>query len=538
MQRNTSSKVDASCWQRILNYRMAGVLCTTQVITAPIPVLAEITKFAVKELIYRITTLEINKRLRGELCKRAEQLQGVLQKVEKTASGTDDESTLKMLQEVKHTLDKCLETCDQIGKRSLKGKFWNVRSDNMKEKELESLLAYSLQITTTHLVAKTYSTIADLENNLRDLEKVTRNTQGGIYPLDGTVQTEPEKMEQPAVNEKKPGVLHIRWPQVNADSYELQFNQQIIKLNATEYLLDTKKYFPGKSLLFYKLRVRGVNGRGPGEWSECTVGKITILPKKPRKPLAALVNSPTSVTLVVEKPAKQEHVKPVTHFVVGYHSNKETRLTKKVFSINQLEEVEDAVKIDLSWCVDNVSMYNVEVCHRNEDGDSLPCEDTIRVDRIPPGEPVGLTVVYTTTHTIIIEWSEPETSGYVLDHYEVQWERNGDSTETKKTKKCYAVFRNLETYSQYFFKVRAVNKNGYESAYIEISAETRSMAKRKYNAFLRYHLLQEEYVMQIITSSMTFSKLQKNFRQFRRILFSFDDSDDEELASYLLLYPD
>ena len=64
-------------------------------------------------------------------------------------------------------------------------------------------------------------------------------------------------------------------------------------------------------------------------------------------------------------------------------------------------------------------------------------QDSFKTDQIPPGEPVGLTVVYQGTRTIIVEWNKPEASLHVLDHYEVQWGRNGVTKESKTTKKCY-----------------------------------------------------------------------------------------------------
>ena len=226
--------------------------------------------------------------------------------------------------------------------------------------------------------------------------------------------------------------------------------------------------------------MRGVNGCGPGEWSETTVGMFTVLPEQPNKPIAVYVNSATSITLVVKKPREREGAKPVTHFVVEYHTENNRRMTEKVFSIDSLEMETingmDAFKINLNCGA--ASTYFVQISHRNQDGDSLSCEDTIRVDTIPPGEPVGLTVVHTTTHTIIIEWSKPETSEYMVDHYEVQWGRIGHITETKTTKKCYAVFRNLNTWTEYLFKVRAVNKMGYGSMSIETRAATDSMTAK------------------------------------------------------------
>ena len=250
-----------------------------------------------------------------------------------------------------------------------------------------------------------------------------------------------------------------------------------MQVKSTECKLDSSQVsFPNNT--GYKIRVRGVNGRGPGEWSETTVGTFTVLPEQPHKPIAVYINSATSITLVVKRPVGREGAKPVTHFVVEYHTENNRGMTKKVFSVENLEKVQtngmDAFEIDMNCGA--ASTYFVQISHRNKDGDSLPCEDTIRVDKIPPGEPVELTVVHTTTRTIIIEWSEPETNEYMVDHYEVQWGRNGNIKKKRTTPRCYTVFRQLQTNKKYLFKVRAVNKMGYGSEFIEIEAETKSMA--------------------------------------------------------------
>ena len=432
-----------------------------------------------KNLHKRYVSLQTNERQRDEICGKVKTLQGFLQSAMETAVDTRDDLTRQTLWNIQQKLRKCLEICEEIEKQSVKAKFQNVPDDEKKVQELSRLLDESISIVTLHISATNYTTLPAIQQNLRHLDGLIRNPQGGIYELDSECQNEPEKVKKPTVKEVKPGVLHVYWKEISADYYELEYdieNGKHLKFESTECMLDSSQLrFPNN--ISYKIRVCGVNGRGPGDWSETTVGTFTVLPKQPHKPIAVYVNSSTSITLVVKKPGEREGAKPVTHFVVEFHTETNREMTRKVFSIDNLEMVPingmDAFKIDLNCGA--ASTYFVQISHRNQDGDSLPCEDTIIIDKIPPGEPVGLTVVHTTTHTIIIEWSKPETSEYMVDHYEVQWGRIGHITETKTTKKCYAVFRNLNTWTEYLFKVRAVNKMGYGSMSIETRAATDSM---------------------------------------------------------------
>ena len=445
----------------------------------------QIIVFLIKELYHRIVGLELNEQLRDRLCSWVEQLQGRLQKAQTIAKDTSDEFTSQRLEDIEQALKKCLNACARIEKQSLLGKLWNVPSDSNEVKELESQLKFSLQIANTLLTVSNYGTNADREMDLRYLENVARNPQAGLYPLDSADRSKPEKVEKLLVKEDSPGVLHACWNSVaDVEYYEMEYDQQNGKyftVNSTNCLIDTARiHFPSK--FHYDICVRGVNKKGgPGEWSESTVGKFTILPQQPRKPLAIHANSSTSVTLVVEKPAEEEEVKPVTHFVVEYYKDEETEWTKKVFAISELEAMtlqeRCVLKINLDWCVDTAHTYCVRVSLKNEDGRSPPSQqDSFKTDQIPPGEPVRLTVVYEDTRNILIYWNKPEASLYVLDHYKVQWGRNGLTTESKTTKKCYAWFRKLQTFTHYLFKVRAERKNGHASEFVEVSAETKSMA--------------------------------------------------------------
>ena len=91
-----------------------------------------------------------------------------------------------------------------------------------------------------------------------------------------------------SVKEDSPGVLRVSWTGVaSVRKYEVEYDQQnkeyhIFKVKHEnqyhvnhECLLDsTQIRFPNK--FSYSIRTRGVNGRGPGEWSKCAVGKFTI----------------------------------------------------------------------------------------------------------------------------------------------------------------------------------------------------------------------------------------------------------------------
>ena len=320
---------------------------------------------------------------------------------------------------------------------------------------------------------------------------INHNPKDGLYQLQPhTFQTAPKKIEIQNIQERKPGVIHVSWNErAESDYYELQYDEETghsIEVSSTECLLDSMQlHFP--STMFYSIRVRGVNCCGPGEWSETMTGSFTILPEQPQKPLAVHVNSSSCVSLMVEKPMEREGSKPVTQFVVQYHTHESTKWTKEVFSIEKLQTLSinkrSVLKIDLNWNVDIAPTYHVQISHRNEDGDSLPRECTIKTNKIPPGEPAEPSVVFRNTDTIIMEWKAPNTNAYAMDHYEVQWEVNEHTVETKTTKGCYIVIRSLKPGRRYSFKVRAVNKWYCGGEITEISAKTKSTAKKVAKVF-------------------------------------------------------
>ena len=290
--------------------------------------------------------------------------------------------------------------------------------------------------------------------------------------------TEPRKVTKLTVEEFKPGLLHVSWEETpEAHHYEVQYDRQTrhgIKVKSSPYQLDSMQHnFPSEK--FYNIRVRGVNGCVPGEWSESAVGKFTILPEQPQKPLAVHVNSSTSITLVMENPVEREGAKPVTHFVVEYHTDEDKTCTKKVFSINKLEALtfkgKEAVKINLNDRHINTALtYHVLISHRNKDGDSLPCEECIETDRITPDAPEGLKVAYQNSHAIRIEWRN--TNVCTVDYYEVHWELHKHTEFIQKTKNCYAVGKLLDSNKSYLIKIRAVNNRSQKSEFTKIRAKT------------------------------------------------------------------
>ena len=188
----------------------------------------------------------------------------------------------------------------------------------------------------------------------------------------------------------------------------------------------------------------------------------------------------------MEKPPEEKGVIPVTHYVVEYHRVGESEHGTQEFAIEDLdleEKGKNVYKIDLKWNIDTTPMptYHVKISLKNTDGVSKVYQDDIITGDISPSEPVinpadSDPVVYTNTDTIIIKWNEPETNAYVVDHYEVHWGKLRNITKIRKTEKCYAVFRELESWKKYLFKVRAVSRTGKKTEFIEINAETDSKA--------------------------------------------------------------
>ena len=470
---------------------MASAVFLTKGACIAIDITLETVRFAIAQIHDRIVALGLNGKLKDELCRKAKQLEGILQKIYTTAHDTNDKSILQAIEDVDQDLKKCSTACDRIEKKKKLNKFWSAVTDSNELKELDSLFVHSLQVLNTQLTASNYSTNADRQ---RDLRHLIRNPQDGFYPLDSTCiySSVPEIVRNVSVKEDSPGVLRVSWTGIaSARKYEVEYDQQNKEyhtfearqyhVNRHKCLLDsTKISFPNK--ISYSIRIRGVNGKGPGEWSKCTVGKFTILPSRPRKPLAIHAKSSNCVTLVMEKPPEEKGVKPVTHYVVEYHRVGESEHGTQEFALDLEEKGKNVYKIDLKWNIDTTLMptYHVKISLKNTDGVSKVYQDDIITGDIPPSEPVEPAdsdpVVYTNTCTIIIKWNEPKTNAYVVHHYEVHWGKLRNITKIRKTKNCYAVFRELESWEKYLFKVRAVSRTGIKSEFLEINAETDSKA--------------------------------------------------------------
>ena len=443
----------------------------------------------------RIAALKLNGKHQEIICSKIKQLEGTLRHIETTAHDFNDEVTMQKVKEIERDLDKCLAQCERMDRQHLPVKLWNATYDMRELEVINSLLTNSLEVLSIQLTASTYS---DGHRNVRHLEAVVRNPRAGFYQLDSINLSVPEIVTNVSVKEDSPGVLRVSWTGIaSARKYEVEYDQQNKEYHTFEArqenehhvnykcLLDsTNISFPNK--ISYSIRIRAVNGKGPGEWSKCTVGKFTILPSRPRKPLAIHANSSNSVSLVVEKPPEEDDVKPVTHYVVEYHRVGESEHGTQEFPIEDLEALtfqgKNAYKINLEWNIDTTPMptYHVKISLKNTEGVSEVYQDDIRTGNIPPSEPVkpedSDPVVYTNTSTIILKWNEPKTNVYVLDHYEVHWGKLRNITKIRKTKNCYAVFRELESWEKYLFKVRAVSRTGIKSEFLEINAETDSKA--------------------------------------------------------------
>ena len=290
--------------------------------------------------------------------------QEILQETEKSVIGTGDNHTRQLLEKIKKNLNKCQKVCDQIESQSLAGTH---PSSSQQVEELDLLLRNSIHITNTYLSASS----AGMKADLRHLRAIV---QAGTCQLQvRKALTEPKKVQKLIVEELKPGILHVSWKETMAvDYYEVQYDRQTghsINMSSTQCLLDSMQFhFPSEK--FYNIRVRGVNGCGPGEWSESAFGKFTILSTQPRKPLAVHVNSSTGIALVMERPTNREGVKPVTDFVVEYYTDENKTCIKKIFSINKLKaltlEGKKAVKIILNERSANTALtYHVLISHRN-----------------------------------------------------------------------------------------------------------------------------------------------------------------------------
>ena len=446
-----------------------------------------------KELYLRIEQLRVNDRQKRELLDNINIVKKILEHmitVEREISCTP-ETLHDSLQKVERILETCKRICEEISKNNLLIKVVQAYGALEKLTELNRQLVNAIGILNACIGMTSLEFHKDMRKQMNRVEGIARNPSAGIYPEVGTVLKEPGVVDRPVIENDGNDFLRVQWsdkrnPPGSLLCYEIQYgehNRHSIRVppNSTACRLGHEVLEPGNT---YSIRVRGVNSRGPGKWSERAVCRFKKCPpKQPQKPLDARVESPTSITLVINNPNTCLGTRDITRVMIEYCDENSSDWTIEPFAIYGNSKTMIQYQFtELS--PDTTYQFRVKV--QNADGDvSLPSESIVAKTNNPtPGPPVCLRVSsYRTTDTIKIRWKAPFHNSHAVRYYEVEWHRKSDSSQFGKTRKTSFKATGLKHDTMFEFRVRAFNKESRCSDWSEwIKAETRMKGSRKAKA--------------------------------------------------------
>ena len=225
------------------------------------------------DLYHRISLLPINEHQRKQLLDNLDTLQQMLHYIRDQESKIACSPTVldELLAKVQQYLQTCLNIYDEISQQSGLGDNQAITRLNLELLSATSTLQNSMQITSFELHK-------DTRKYLQRVEGVAQNPYAGLYAQKGTATEAPGKVNKPVV-ECEGGLTHVQWTDESNPGgrgllyYEVQYDESAgystqLPPGSTGCWFDHRVLKPGHS---YSIRIRGVNGRGPGEWSESTV---------------------------------------------------------------------------------------------------------------------------------------------------------------------------------------------------------------------------------------------------------------------------
>uniref|UniRef100_A0A1X7U3U5 Fibronectin type-III domain-containing protein n=1 Tax=Amphimedon queenslandica TaxID=400682 RepID=A0A1X7U3U5_AMPQE len=432
-------------------------------------------------------------RLRDQIVRKTEDIQSQLQRLR---NHSDDQFTTDMtrvLQEVFDRLHACEERCQELADQWRVKQFLKAASNN----EALQLLQVELDHVHDNLESQVICAISEqvsavkmeLKDGITEVRRDTAYPQAGLYPicsLSSGVLKPPDVVSKPVVDMKGETMI-VRWkdsdnPPGSIDMYEVRIDdsKNIMFPCSPKYkslCIGPPKIEPG---ILYTIQVRGANGRGPGEWSEKTEALFkTGPPKRPDKPkvIPSYTDAKISVRIPDLKEANGTPVEKITVQYCEYDNSGNWESETLTIEKKESQRIHEFLMHDLS----PNTRYFFRVILINESGESSPSESVDITTDVPiPGKPTNIRPSsYFTSDMIKIRWNPPIEYPEFVDHYEVQYKRRKDESDSSEkyeviqTTKLSAKASGLKSDTWYVFHVKAVNKNRKFGESARVEAETR-----------------------------------------------------------------
>ena len=427
--------------------------------------------------------------VRDNIFRKIGDIESQLAKLQENRDEDFTDSMKTALEETHNQLRKCETKCRRITDQMRAEKFF---FSNFNKELLRSLLT-ELDRINNNLETKVISAMAEQLCDIRLQVKDARNEiksdvvypRAGVYSIRNVDLKPPVKPSRPVVDIEGEQMI-IRWeddgnPPDSLKKYEIRLDE------STNYLIPTSdgscrclsigppKIKPG---IVYTIQVRGINGGGPGEWSDPAIARFkTAPPNKPEKPRVTPGYNDAKVSVRVPG-IKETNGEPVNQIIVQNCEIENTNMWSSTsFPIRSSQHNSTITISDLS----PNTLYCFRIILVNECGESTPSESVDVTTDIPiPGKPTNLRQSsYSTSDLLKIRWSPPEENAEFVHCYEVKYKEKSKDLDTRynfeviHTTKPSATAKGLESNTTYVFYVRAMNENNKFSKDVKIEATTR-----------------------------------------------------------------
>lgn len=463
-------------------------------------VVAKIALHITKEIYDRLQGCSENdavcQRIKAEITK----LQGIATDLQKLEVGGLPETCRSAIDEFSDSLELCRRVCNDINRTGNVVKFLKVRGHKSDLETLDTQLkraTESLQLVLGQVSILQNRRIEEaVHRGTEDLRGTIINPRQGVFlPNSKVAESRPHKIDHPEVTLDESGdLMEVKWKDEEnqrdtVDYYEVRYddeNDHMVSAKVDECVCPSEEntfYMKlGQPKIkigsIYSVQVRGINGAGPGDWSETTIFKFkTGPPNKPKKPTVE-VQTPTEVLIIASKlPKKDENGSCVTRCKVEYVMSDGDDTTWKILESNIKQRSSPDVKLKIGSLVPDTT-YNFRIKMINDIGESPPSDSQeVLTTQLIPDRVQNLRISSKRKDkSLKLRWEEPAINPQAAHKYKVQMRLKKEHkwedyiTVDKKSVKIVQ----LSTDTKYAFRVRSINSQGDCGEWSnEIEAETR-----------------------------------------------------------------
>ena len=447
----------------------------------------------IAEIADRVSLLKLNKDQENRIVRKIHTIKLLLEELTPLQHKLDlPESFTCALEDLNQQIERCKEYCQpeqfRSGFRSQPIQYgidiMCIKDRHRYVQDLEKGLDGAINMLQAILTAEGIKCSDEMHSDLKERMQFQSNT--GIYAIEDPHLQPPNPVEDFTVElDEKSERLVLSWRSDNnapgiVEEYKIEVcNDHGHKTHTTTKYKQVaiNDLEAGKR---YTFKVRAIGKGGAGKWSpEKTMYFRTAVPTKPQKPLIT-VEGTKEILISFAQPSEQEcNGANISHCIVEYIAvdGNSTEIQSLACPIKHKSSCENKmIKMRIKGLIED-TVYEVHVKFRNAAGDGPPSEKvTIRTNEPIPGPPVDFRLSSKrTAHTIKLRWSQPSINPRFACSYQLDMRRKrGEWGFVACSRKLSAEATALNQDTKYYFRVKAINRNGDCSSFAEeIEAETR-----------------------------------------------------------------